>query len=76
MTKDWIVYVVSATNVALKLPPANYWVSSESSTNEIPALTPTALYFSQVNDDTFSFGRKEFMPITINSAATLLMKAI
>lgn len=46
MTKDWIVYVLAVSNVVLKLPAANYWCLNESVTNDIPALTPTALYFS------------------------------
>lgn len=66
MTKDWIVYIFPATNVTITLPPlsptneANYWMTSLSVTNDIPAGKPTALYFSQINEDTFSMGRKEF----------------
>jgi len=73
MTKDWLVYVLAETNLTIKLPPATYWVSSDSVTNAIPPATPTALYFTQVTDDTYSIGRKEFVPITVETpmAATL-----
>lgn len=46
MTKDWVIYVNPMADVSLILPPANYWVSDEATTNAIPAYTPTALYFS------------------------------
>lgn len=73
MTKDWLVYVLAETNLTIKLPPATYWVSSDSVTNAIPPATPTALYFTQITDDTYSIGRKEFVPITVETpmAATL-----
>lgn len=65
MTKDWIVYVLATTNITLKLPPANYWCTSEAATNDIPGPSATALYFSQVNDDTYCIGRQEFVPVTV-----------
>ena len=67
MTKDWLVYVKALTNLTLVLPPADYWVVSESVTNEIPPLVPTALYFSQISDNTYSIGRQELIPITVLS---------
>ena len=67
MTKDWLVYVKALTNLTLVLPPADYWVVNESVTNEIPPLVPTALYFSQISDNTYSIGRQELMPITVLS---------
>ena len=76
MTKDWIVYVLAQTNVTLKLPPANYWCVSESVTNEIPGLMPTALYFSQINDDTYCIGRQELIPVTVQDESQQLMQAI
>ena len=76
MTKDWIVYVLAATNVTLKLPPANYWCIDESVTNEISGLTPTALYFSQINDDTYCIGRQELVPVTVEDSQHQLMQAV
>lgn len=67
MTKDWLVYVKALTNLTLVLPPADYWVVNESVTNEIPPLVPTALYFSQIADNTYSIGRQELVPITVLS---------
>lgn len=67
MTKDWLVYVLAVTNVTLKLPAANYWCVSEAVTNDIQSYTPTALYFSQINDDTYSIGRQELIPITVET---------
>lgn len=67
MTKDWLVYVLAETNLTLKLPPANYWCVNEAVTNDIPGYTPTALYFSQINDDTYSIGRQNLIPITVQS---------
>lgn len=52
--------------MSLVLPPANYWVASEDVTNEIA--TATALYFSQINADTYSLGRKEMIPVTVSSS--------
>ena len=75
MTKDWLVYVLATTNLTLVLPPANYWVSNETVTNDIQAATPTALYFSQINDDTYSIGRQELVPITVLSTRQLLMRS-
>lgn len=67
MTKDWLVYVKALTNLTLVLPPADYWVVNEAVTNEIPPLVPTALYFSQIADNTYSIGRQELIPITVLS---------
>lgn len=67
MTKDWLVYIKALTNLTLVLPPADYWVVSEAVTNEIPPLVPTALYFSQIADNTYSIGRQELIPITVLS---------
>ena len=76
MTKDWLVYVLAETNLNVILPPATYWGANESVTNPIPAYTPTALYFSQITDDTFSLGRKEFVPITVPSARDLALQKV
>lgn len=76
MTKDWLVYVLAEADLQLVLPPANYWVVSESVTNGIPAATPTALYFSQITDDTYSIGRQELIPITVETPLMLLNQAI
>ena len=67
-TKDWIVYVVAETNVTVNLPPGNFWCTTETVTNDIPQLTPTAFYFSQITEDTFCLGRQELTTIiTIQS---------
>ena len=76
MTKDWIVYVLATSNIVLKLPPANYWCTSEAATNEIPGPGATALYFSQVNDDTYCIGRQEFVPVTVQDQTTQLLQAV
>ena len=76
MTKDWIVYVLATSNIVLKLPPANYWCTSEAATNDIAGPSATALYFSQVNDDTYCIGRQEFTPVTVENPANQLMQAI
>ena len=68
ITKDWLVYILPMTNLNIVLPPANYWVANESVTNAVPSDTPTALYFTQIDNNTFSIGRKEFIPITVLSA--------
>ena len=67
ITKDWVIYVNTNEEqpLSLVLPPANYWVASEEVTNDI--VTATALYFSQINSDTFSLGRKEMVPVTVSS---------
>ena len=75
-TKDWLVYVLAEADLNLILPPATYWGVNESVTNPVPAYTPTALYFSQVTQDTFSFGRKEFVPITVSSARDIAMQKV
>jgi len=68
ITKDWVIYVNTNEEqpLSLVLPPANYWVASEEVTNDI--VTATALYFSQINADTFSLGRKEMIPVTVSSS--------
>ena len=76
MTKDWLVYVIAETNLVLKLPAANYWCQNESVTNDIPKLTPTAFYFSQITEDTFSIGRQELIPITVQSNRALMDERI
>ena len=67
-TKDWVVYINTNEDqpLSLVLPEANYWVSSEDVTNDI--VTATALYFSQINENTFSLGRKEMIPVTVSSS--------
>ena len=71
ITKDWVIYVNTNDQqpLTLVLPPANYWVADETVTNDIT--TATALYFSQVTENTFSLGRKEFVPVTVQNAAVL-----
>ena len=64
-TKDWMVYVVSVTNVTLSLPAATYWMADTAYTNEVPPATPTALWFSQVTDGVFLLGRQELTPVSI-----------
>ena len=76
MTKDWLVYVLAAADLSIVMPPANYWVVSDSVTNAIPASTPTALYFSQITDDTYSIGRQELVPITVDSQRTIENRAL
>lgn len=76
MTKDWIVYVLATSNIVLKLPPANYWCTSEAATNDIPGPGATALYFSQVNDDTYCIGRQEFVPVTVQDQTAQLLQAV
>lgn len=63
-TKDWVVYVYPATNLTFALPTnVTWWTSDAANTNEIPAATPTALYFSQVSDTIFLLGRQELIEI-------------
>lgn len=66
-TKDWIVYILATTNLNLILPAATYWTASETATNAIPPDTPTAMYFSQIDADTYTLGRTELVPVTILS---------
>lgn len=75
VTKDWVIYINTNDQqpLTLVLPAANYWVTDETVTNDIT--TATALYFSQVTEDTFSLGRKEFVPVTVQSATLLSMPA-
>lgn len=63
-TKDWMVYVVSVTNVTLSLPAAIWWMADVAYTNEVPPATPTALWFSQVTDGIFILGRQELTEVT------------
>lgn len=75
ITKDWVIYVNTNDQqpLTLVLPPANYWVTDETVTNDIT--TATALYFSQVTDNTFSLGRKEFVPVTVQNTTLLSIPA-
>jgi len=63
-TKDWMVYVVSVTNVTLSLPAATWWMADVAYTNDVPPATPTALWFSQVTDGIFILGRQELTEVT------------
>ena len=63
MTKDWLVYINPAADLNLILPPGDYWSTSEDVTNAIPANQPTALYFSEITNNFYSLGRKEFQGI-------------
>lgn len=64
-TKDWIVYVNAATNTNIVLPSGNWWMNDFSYTNAISGGVPTALFFSQVTDGTFTLGRVEMKTLTI-----------
>lgn len=73
--KDWIVYVLAATNMTLNLPPADYWVRNETVTNDIAGGTPTALYFSQVStNNIFTIGRQEYIPITVSPSRDFMVR--
>ena len=63
--KDWLVYVVSVTNVTLSLPPATYWMSDVAHTNDIAPATPTALYFTEATNGVFVVGRQELTPVSV-----------
>lgn len=63
-TKDWMVYVVSITNVSLSLPSATWWMADVAYTNDVPPATPTALWFSQITDGIFILGRQELTEVT------------
>lgn len=63
-TKDWMVYVVSVTNVSLSLPSATWWMADTAYTNDVPPAKPTALWFSQVTDGIFILGRQELTEVT------------
>ena len=63
-TKDWMVYVVSVTNVTLSLPSATWWMADTAYTNDVPPATPTAFWFSQVTDAIFILGRQELTEVT------------
>ena len=63
-TKDWIVYVLAATNTTLVLPPATWYMTDTANTNDIPA-GMTAFYFTQMTDGLYMLGRQELKPITI-----------
>ena len=62
-TKDWMVYVVSVTNVALSLPAATWWMADVAYTNDVPPATPTAFYFSQITTNIFYLGRQELTEV-------------
>ena len=64
-TKDWIIYIYAATNVTLRLPAATWWMADAASTNDIAPQTPTALYFSQAAEGTFTMGRQEFTEVVL-----------
>ena len=64
VTKDWIVYVSSVTNVTLSLPSATWWMADAAYTNDVPPDTPTALWFSQVTDGIFILGRQELTEVS------------
>lgn len=73
--KDWIVYVLAATNMTLSLPPADYWIRNDAVTNDIAAGTPTALYFSQVStNNIFTIGRQEYIPITVSASRDFMVR--
>lgn len=76
MTKDWLVYIESMSEIELVLPPADYWVANETVTNSIPSNSLTALYFSQVSDNVFTIGRQKLLPVTIPSSRQLHFQAI
>ena len=63
-TKDWMVYVVSVTNVTLSLPAATWWMADTAYTNDVPPATPTAFYFSQITTNIFYLGRQELTEVT------------
>ena len=63
-TKDWIVYVLAATNTVLSLPPATWYMTDTANTNAIPA-GMTAFYFSQMATGIYMLGRQELEPVTI-----------
>ena len=63
--KDWLVYVVSVTNVTLSLPPATYWMSDVAHTNDIAPATPTALYFTEATNGVFVVGRQELKVLEV-----------
>ena len=62
-TKDWLIYVQSVTNVSISLPAATWWMADVAFTNDIQGLTPTALYFSQIDTGLFIFSRQELKEV-------------
>ena len=67
-TKDWLVYVFINTNAVLSLPQSNLWYSAKSSyTNEIPANIMTALYFSQIGSNAYTFARQQMTPALVGT---------
>ena len=62
-TKDWMVYVVSVTNVTLSLPSATWWMADTAYTNDVPPATPTAFWFSQVTDGIYILGRQDLTEV-------------
>ena len=70
-TKDWIVYAFFATNVTISIPTNFIWFSSKDTvTNEIPANTMTALYFTQIAGNAYIVSRatmNQLVPAVINN---------
>lgn len=67
-TKDWLVYVFIDTNAVLSLPQSVLWYSAKSSyTNEIPANVMTALYFSQIGSNAYTFARQQMTPALLGT---------
>lgn len=66
-TKDWLIYVISQTNVTISLPAATWWMADVAYTNDIAPATPTALYFSQIDTGLYLFSRQELAPVTIST---------
>lgn len=64
-TKDWLIYVMSQTNVTISLPAATWWMADVAYTNDIAPQTPTALYFSQAADGIYTLGRQEFTEVVL-----------
>ena len=64
VTKDWIVYITTVTNVSLTLPSATYWMADTAYTNDVPPAPPTALCFSQIADGIFYLGRQSLTEVT------------
>ena len=70
-TKDWIVYAFFATNVTISIPTNIVWFSSKASvTNEIPANTMTALYFTQIAEGAYVVSRSTMTPILQGATST------
>ena len=66
VTKDWVVYVISAKELTLTLPDnTTWWMASTSYLDNIASNTPTALYFTQVTDGKYMLGRQELHEVSI-----------